>query len=161
MAVLGARLLEEQKRAAEAAATVELRQAGETSTLIRIIQTVEEGLTRCLRWIAWWASLTTTKEDPAISISLNRDLASIRATPQEISALVQALQGGAMAFETVYANLEKLEMTREGVDAAVEKAAIQAYEEEAMANRPSSGTTPEQQVRINANVERIAAGGAT
>ncbi len=156
MAVLGARLLEEQKRAAEAAATVELRQSGETSTLIRIIQVVEEGFTQILRWVAWWADLTNDPEDPAITVTLNRDLAAIRATPQEIAALVQALQGGAMSFETVYANLERLEMTREGVTAEDELEAIQAREEQTLVERPGTAPTPADQVRIQQTVEAVA-----
>ncbi len=156
MGGLGARLLEEQKRAAEAAATVELRQTGETSTMIRIIQGVEEGFTKILRWVAWWAGLTNDLEDPAITVTLNRDLAAIRATPQEIAALVQALQGGAMAFETVYANLERLEMTREGVTAEDELEAIQAREEQTLVERPGTAPTPADQVRIQQTVEAVA-----
>ena len=156
MAVLGARLLEEQKRAAEAAATVELRQTGETSTLIRIIQVVEEGFSQILRWVAWWAGLTADPVDPSITVTLNRDLAAIRATPQEVAALVQALQGGVMAFETVYANLERLEMTREGVTAEDELAAIQAREEQTLVERPGMAPSPADQVRIQQTVEAVA-----
>lgn len=155
MAVLGARLLEEQKRAAEAAATVELRQTGETATLVRIIQVIEEAMTRVLRWVAWWAGLVTTPNAPEISITLNRDLAAVRATPQEIAALVQALQGGAMAFATVYANLEKLEMTREGVTAEDELAEIRDKEEQTLAVQVGSGVTPADQVRIDRQVEDV------
>ena len=160
MAVLGARLLEEQKKAAEAAATVQLRQAGEAATLTRIISTTEEMLGQLLRWVAWWANLTQDPADESIAVTLNRDLAAIAATPEQITALVAALQGGAMSFETVYANLERLEMTREGVDADEELAAIRDREDETLVLRPGATVEPAEQVRIARTAAEVAAAAA-
>jgi len=160
MAVLGARLLEEQKRAAEAAATVELRQTGETATMIRMIQSIEEGFSRILRWVAWWGEIVDKKDDRNITLVLNRDLMATRATPQEIAAIVQAVQGGVMSFETAYMNLERLEMTRENVSAEMEQEAIQAKEEQALVERPGASPSPADQVRIQKTVEAITRQGA-
>uniref|UniRef100_A0A6M3LGY1 DUF4055 domain-containing protein n=1 Tax=viral metagenome TaxID=1070528 RepID=A0A6M3LGY1_9ZZZZ len=163
MAVLGARLLEEQKKGAEAAATVQLRQSSETATLMQIIQVLEDAFTRVLGWVAWWAGLASRPDDPKISLTLNRDLVAKRATPEEIAALVQALQGGTMAFETVYANMEELELTREGVSAEDELTAIRGREEEVLGDRVGVGVQPADQVRIARTVEEVAqraAGGA-
>ncbi len=54
MAVLGARMLEEQPATAEAMGTVRLRQAGERSVLSTIAENVSEATTRAIqRWMAW------------------------------------------------------------------------------------------------------------
>ncbi len=50
MAVLGSRMLEDQKRLAETATAIELRQAGENTVLANIATSVSESLTQVLRW---------------------------------------------------------------------------------------------------------------
>src|SRR6185436_8058409 len=61
MAVLGSRLLEDQKRVAETAEAIQLRQTGENSALSAIATSVSESLTQVVRWIFWWNS---TEEIP-------------------------------------------------------------------------------------------------
>src|SRR6185436_19411271 len=56
MAILGSRLLENQKRVGETAQAIELRQSGENSILSNIATSVSESLTRVLRWAYWWHS---------------------------------------------------------------------------------------------------------
>ena len=61
MAVLGSRLLEDQKRVGETAEAIQLRQSGENSVLSAIATSVSESLTQVLRWVFWWNS---TEEIP-------------------------------------------------------------------------------------------------
>jgi hypothetical protein len=75
MTVIGARLLEAQKKAAEAAETHEIRQSGESSVLADIANTVSEGLTRVMQWVFWWegaAELITEIDESEASYNLNR-----------------------------------------------------------------------------------------
>ena len=56
MAVLGARLLEGQRRVGETAAAIELRHSGENSVLSNLAISVSASLTQVLRWAYWWNS---------------------------------------------------------------------------------------------------------
>ncbi len=53
MAILGARLLEMQKRVGETAEAIELRQSGENSILGCVANSVGMSLTQVLRWAYW------------------------------------------------------------------------------------------------------------
>lgn len=61
MAVLGARLLERQKKVGETAQSIELRQGGESSIAGSIAGSVSASMTQILRWVYWWNS---TEEYP-------------------------------------------------------------------------------------------------
>lgn len=157
LAVLGARLLEQQKRAAEAAETVWLRQSGEQVTLLSIIATVELGVLQALRWAVYWAG----GDEEKVTFELNKDVVAVQAQPQQLVALLQVVQGGLMTFETAYYNLEQLEMTRPGVTAEEELKGIRNQEEQALRNRPPSGAgeavSPDEEAEIEAELKRIEA----
>jgi hypothetical protein len=107
MAMLGARMLEETKRGAEAAETVRLRGSGESSVLSNISSTVSAGLTQCLQWFADWEGLNV---EPVIQ--LNRDFMDSRMGAQELTALVAAWQSGAIPLDDLLYNLQRGEMLR-------------------------------------------------
>ena len=107
MAVLGARLLEEQKRAVEAAETVRLRQAGEESVTVRIAKTVARGLERVLWYMAWWG---TMEDEPQISVELNTDLVDARMGPAELTALIAARQSQEISRSSFVWNLKRGEL---------------------------------------------------
>jgi Domain of unknown function (DUF4055) len=121
MASLGARLLEEQKRASEAAETVKLRQAGEQSILQRLAKSVSGGLTQALTWLSLWMGAG----DKA-SANLNSDYIDTSIDSAMLRELVGLYQSGGMSFETLYQNLIRGEIAREGVSAEQERAAIEA-----------------------------------
>lgn len=112
MSVLGARLLEESKKGIEAAETVKLRQSGERSVLSRVADTVSEGWTMILKWVAQWASASEVN----VGLVLNRDYDVARLTPQELAALVGAMQAGGMSWNSVFWNLKRGEMIPEGIE---------------------------------------------
>ena len=56
MALLGSRLLEDQKKVGETAEAIRLRQSGEESVLSGIATSVSESLTQVLHWVYWWHS---------------------------------------------------------------------------------------------------------
>ena len=156
MSVLGARLLEEQKADAEAAETVRLRQAGQSATMARIVDSLDEALTRASGWLLWWAGIVNTPTPPSeqVSVALNRDLIGVRASLSDIQGIVQAFQAGLMSFETGYYNLEKLEMTRPDATAAFEAELIEDRAEGETMNR-AGNIDDDERVQIRQTVDQI------
>lgn len=114
MAVLGARLLEEQKRGVEAADTVRLRNAGEGGALASIVKTASRGLTDVLQWCMWWYGVAQQPNDPSIAYELNTDFLNERLSSQELVSLFQVLQGGGISMQTWLYNLERGEVLPPG-----------------------------------------------
>lgn len=110
MAVLGARLLEPQKRSVETAEALGMRQSGEQSVLQEIAQALSQRLSRVLRWHAWWAGMAETPEDESIRVTLNTDLVPQSLSPQELDALSASYHQGILTQESVYYNLQQGEM---------------------------------------------------
>lgn len=110
MAVLGARLLEEQKKDAEAAETVRLRQSGEKSVLSAIARSVSEGIEQVLVWVARWAGLN----DKAIDFNLNQDFGMDELDGPRLTALMSMQQGGTLSFDAFFYNLQRAEMYPDG-----------------------------------------------
>lgn len=110
MAVMGARLLEEQKRSAEAEATVKLRHAGEQSVLARISMTCSAGLTQVLQILADWLAVSGWQN---VKIELNKDFNIVGLSFQELTALVGAVQAGMLSFDSYFYNMKRGEMIPE------------------------------------------------
>lgn len=105
MALLGSRLLESQKRAAETAEALSIRQNGEVSVLMNIASSISESFTQALRWACWWHTADRLPEDihpDKIFCRLNTDYESSAMTAQELTALVQAWQAGAISRESMF-----------------------------------------------------------
>ena len=117
MAVLGSRLLEDQKRVAETAEAIQLRQTGENSALSAIATSVSESLTQVVRWIFWWNS---TEEIPeAISgnevlVQLNTDFSVKGMSSQELQAIVSAWQSAAISRDTMFELFRRGEILPDG-----------------------------------------------
>ena len=79
-----------------------IHQAGENSVLASIAQSISIGLTHCLEWVSNWVGATGT-----ISVSLNRVYLPNSLTYQDVQALVQSWQAGAISHETLFDNLVK------------------------------------------------------
>lgn len=122
MAVLGARMLEEQKLQTEATETHAIRRSGESSLLASIAETISAALTQIATWHAGWVGVKTA--EPA-KVMLNKDFFGIPLSPTEIAELVKSWQAGAISYETLYYNLEQGEVTRPGVSAEDEQAQIE------------------------------------
>lgn len=101
MAVLGARLLEDQKAAAEAAATVSLRHRGENSVLAGIVDTIQRGFTNVLDTAIWWAG----GAENASTVTLNKDFIEAALSPQDMVQLVAGWQQGGYGGEVLFKNL--------------------------------------------------------
>jgi hypothetical protein len=123
MAVLGGRLLESRVAGVEAADTVRMRHSGEHAVLKTTALAVGLGLTKLLRWHAWWEGHEPTTEQP-IGLTFNQDFFETRLSADEVRTLVLALQAGACSFETFYYNLQRGDWARPGVDVNAERAAV-------------------------------------
>jgi hypothetical protein len=104
MALLGSRLLENNKKVGETAEAIELRQTGEHSILGTIALSVSESLSQVLRWAYWWNS---TEEMPdgvsaeSVALELNTDFSNKGLTSQDLQAIVAAWQAGAISRDSM------------------------------------------------------------
>jgi len=106
MAILGARMLVEEKRTAEASDTVSMRTAGERSLLAAVANDVSDAMTRALRWMAEWSGVSTD----GIVFKLNTDYGAARMTPQMLTALGNEVRSGQMPLEVYFDNLKRGEI---------------------------------------------------
>jgi hypothetical protein len=105
MAILGARMLAEDKRSSEAFGTVELKSAGERSILASISRSASDAIERCLNWMAEWVG---APQDA--TFNLNTDFGAARMQPQMVTALLSAYQGEAMPLSVLFDNLQRGEL---------------------------------------------------
>ncbi len=103
MAVLGARLLEEPKSAAESGVALGMRHRGENSLLASISNTVSQGLTRVLNWAVWWSGGPETGS----VIQLNKDFFEAPLSPEGMVQLITAWQSGGIGGDTLFFNLKQ------------------------------------------------------
>jgi hypothetical protein len=104
MALLGSRLLENNKKVGETAEAIELRQSGEHSILGNIALSVSESLSQVMRWAYWWNSTEQSPEDVSseqVALELNTDFSSKGLSSQDLQAVVSAWQAGAISRETM------------------------------------------------------------
>lgn len=120
MAIVGARLLEEQRPGVEAAETVRLRSSGDSATLSDVAGNIENGLTDVLKNIGFWVGIPETE----CQVSVNKDFVSSRLAPQDITALLQAVQAGRISEDTFIWNLQQGEVLQAGRTIDEEKEAI-------------------------------------
>lgn len=110
MAVLGARMLEQQKNAVESAEGQSQRVNGEASMLAALANVLSMGMERCLSIFAQWAGAAGD-----VIYRINTDYLPVSLGAQELLALVTAWQSGAISQETLYHNLQAGEIIQEGV----------------------------------------------
>lgn len=128
MAVLGARLLEAQKKGVEAVDTYRIRNAGEQSILSNIAHTLDAGLTWICKVAAAWRGFGDFDRlgELEVNVNLNKDYVVTTADAALVTAMFAALQGGAISAETWFYNLKKWEMTPPGQTLDDEMALIEA-----------------------------------
>jgi hypothetical protein len=117
MAVLGSRLLENQKRVGETAEAIQLRQSGENSILSAVATSVSESLTQVLRWAYWWNSTEALPHDVTDSqalVQLNTDFSLQGMTSQDLQAVVAAWQSGAISQDTMFELFRRGEILPDG-----------------------------------------------
>lgn len=119
MAVLGARMLAEEKRSAESTETTQIKHSGEHSVLASLAKTAAEGIRRALEMMSKWSG-----QQGDIEFSLNIDYGIRRLSAPEILALVQGWQQGAYSKQTLFQNLQAGQVISEDASFEVEEARI-------------------------------------
>jgi hypothetical protein len=121
MALLGSRLLETQKRVAETAEALSIRQGGEDSILADIATNVSESITQILRWIYWWSGAPgelgaspDAVDQNSVLFELNTDFGITGMTARELQAVVGAWQAGALSRDTMLELFRKGEILPDG-----------------------------------------------
>lgn len=108
MAVLGARLLQEPKRAVEAAETHYLRASAENATLASCANTVSDGIQTALSHMAEWVAAAGQ-----VKVELNTDFFDVPVSPQVVTALMAAVQAGLYPMDEWAHVLKQGEMVRQ------------------------------------------------
>ena len=120
-------MLETQKRVGEAAEAIELKQSGENSILGALAGSVGMSLTHVLRWAHWWNSTEAMPDDVSneqVAIELNTDYSTQGLSANEIIAVVQAWQNGALSRDSMLDIFRRGEVLPEGRTNEEEKALI-------------------------------------
>jgi hypothetical protein len=130
MAVLGARMLADDKKTAEAFGTIELKTAGERSALASVARAASDGITRCLNWMAEWVNAP-----PEASFTLNTDFGAARMQPQMITSLVGGYQTGAIPLQVLFDNFQRGEIVAPDMD-------FEEYEAQLADEGPDLNMTP-------------------
>lgn len=102
MAVLGARMLAEEKKQIETYGATQIKHTGENSVLSAIAIAVSQALEWALGVFAEWAG---QKAD--VSFEINREFMPMPLDAQGLQALVAAWQAGAISEPELYRNLQK------------------------------------------------------
>lgn len=111
-AALGARMLDQQnnKNGPEAFATVALRQTGETSVLMKVVEALTQSLTKVIALAEWWLNRKAkTPEDLENTnyVQLNKDFISEQLDGPTLQALFQMFLQGGLSFESYVWNLKQ------------------------------------------------------
>lgn len=128
MAVLGARLLEEQATTQETAYAVASRTSGEMSVLKRLTNRSSEALTQAVTWVAWWAGLVDAPvvDAKTIAVIVNTAFLPGHLEAQHLTALTTALEKNAISHEVFWYSLLRADAVPEGWTLDEEKASIEA-----------------------------------
>ncbi len=135
LARTGARILQDDKAAAEAAETVVIRQTSDNSRLAGMSRIIARHIQDALRWMAWWLGADNTDD---VSFELNYDYTSNTFTKEDLDALVTAYQAGWITKKIIYHYL-----TRPGglIDPAVSYDEWRSQLEAEALDSPSAGLT--------------------
>lgn len=102
MAMLGARMLAEEKRAAETAEAATIKRQGEDASLADIAMAVSEALETALTTFCEWMGAAGT-----VVYQLNRDYNPAGLSAQQLTALLGAVQAGEMSSQSLFDLLQR------------------------------------------------------
>lgn len=128
MAVLGARLLEPQRKAVESAETAQLRQSGEGATLTNLVVNAGEAIRKALEMLNSWEGGPDwmTSESGEVDFSLNDDFVEVTMDPQFLTALKDMLMNEVISWDTFIYNLAIGEILPPGRTADEERQLIES-----------------------------------
>lgn len=106
MSILGARLLLDEKKTAEATETLQMRKSGENAVLTSVASTISEGIVSFLKDIAFFENIAG--ENLIYEINTDYNLTMIE--PQLLAQIIAGIQSGDIPNEVLYDALLKGEL---------------------------------------------------
>ena len=109
MAILGARIIANQKKGVEAAETAKIHNAAENSVLASFANNMSQIFSRLLRiYLEWSTGTDIPQENVRVTINTDYDISTM--TAQELTALVSLWQSGGIAKSDLFRNLKEGEI---------------------------------------------------
>ena len=109
MAVLGARIIANQKKGVESAETAKIHNSAENSVLASFANNMSQIFSRLLRiYLEWSTGTEISQDDVKVQINTDFDIATMSAT--ELTALVSLWQSGGIAKSDLFRNLKEGEI---------------------------------------------------
>lgn len=109
MAVLGARIIANQRHGVEAAETAKIHNAAENSVLASFANNMSQIFSRLLRiYLEWSTGTVIAQEDVKVQINTDYDVSTMSA--QELTTLVSLWQTGGIAQSDLFKNLKEGEI---------------------------------------------------
>lgn len=102
MAVLGAKLLQPQRKQVESAELARMANAGDESVLVGIAKAVGIGVKKALKFAATWEGADPTR----VMLQMNTDFIDTKLAPDEMLALNELYIGGVISLEEFMAQLK-------------------------------------------------------
>ena len=106
MSILGARLLLDEKKTAEATETLQMRKSGENAVLTNVASTISEGVASFLKDVAFFENIAG--ENLIYEINTDYNLTMIE--PQLLAQIIAGIQSGDIPNEVLYDALLKGEL---------------------------------------------------
>ena len=105
MAVLGARIIAQQRKGVEAAETARIHTAAVNSVLAAFANDMSDIFSRLLKTYLEWSTGQEISQE-AVRVEINTDYDVSRMSPQELAALVSLWQSGGIAKSDLFRNLK-------------------------------------------------------
>lgn len=131
MALLGARIIANEKKGVEAADTANIHRVGENSVLADISIEVSMAITQCLKWFVDWMGLSNVD----IDYELNRDFAPVALDGPTLTAYIGALQAGAISEEELFDLLQRGDLIDPEVTFDEHKGEVAAFAQQKLAEQ--------------------------
>lgn len=112
MAVLGARMLLEEKKGIEAAETARIYRSGEQSVLANICNTVSRGMTQVLKWMIEWEG----KDSKDASYEINKEFLNGQLSFEDLKSALELYQAGRITRQTLFTLLVKGNVVDQGTE---------------------------------------------
>lgn len=102
MAIVGGRMLEQQKNQVERSEAVKLRMVGDSSVLAGVADQLSLGMTWILKIVAEWQNIGTASERETIVYTVSRDFVAFSVDPAMLSTIALLVQQNLLSYEDFY-----------------------------------------------------------
>lgn len=134
MALLGARIIAQEKKTAETAMTANIHRVGENSVLADISIETSLSLTQCLRWFFDWLAIPSDEVD----YQLNKDFMPVVIDGPTLTSYLGALQAGAISEEELFDLLQRGDIIEADVVYEDHKGQVAAYAAQKVAEQEAT-----------------------